>query len=916
MKLNRKILLLIVSVLLVSLVTSAVVNLLNFRRNYTEALVTGSLGLGQSLHGVVHEMLDLGLPLDSLVGLENKVKQVLVDNPHISYTAIVDLRGKAIYHSDSALVGRVFTDEVMVKSLATQQRLVQLYQRFDGHDYYDVTIPILDSADSKVGLIRIGFRTEVVTDKVKEALIQVLLNLIVTFTLIVLALNYLLLKLISKPVIALSEQASRIAEGKFDLHPTVQRSDEIGYLSNSLSKMAAIIKTQLDDLHQSQNQLEIKVVDRTAQLDVANRELSQKNAVLERAIIENEKLLSLQLEAEVALQNQLRFTQGLNQIAKRVVLQDDAMEILAEVVSIVGQVVKADRVSIADADFAKNESIGLARWYNPVFEDIPQIGQSYPLDQFRNAAREMRIHRRPLTSYRDAINPLLLDDGSAELLHQQHGIASLLWYPFSFREDGFFLLSLHALHSSKIWTDAEISFLDSVGQLVSVALEKIRLMNEGQHMAFYDFLTQLPNRRLLVDRLQQALASSARSGRKGALIFLDLDNFKTINDTLGHHVGDHLLREVAGRLASCVRGVDTVARLGGDEFVVMLEELSKDNEESVAEAEAIAGKILEQLSAPYTLEGIEQRNTPSIGIALFNGQEQSASELLKQADIAMYQSKKMGRNTVSMFTPDMQHQINQRAALEDDLRVAVEQKDFALHYQIQVDSQKKIVGAEALIRWEHAERGYISPAQFIPLAEETGLILPIGEWVLETACQQLSLWQQSMLTRDFMLAVNVSAKQFHQANFVEQVRQHLRNSGADPTRLKLELTESILLENVDEVIHKMMELKALGIHFAMDDFGTGYSSLQYIKLLPLDQLKIDQSFIRDISLDPNDASIVQTIVAMSKELGLQVIAEGVETLLQRDFLVKHGCNSYQGYLFSKPIPLAEFEKMLNSGEFS
>jgi len=537
------------------------------------------------------------------------------------------------------------------------------------------------------------------------------------------------------------------------------------------------------------------------------------------------------------------------------------------------------------------------------------------LQLFRDAAKELLTRQSVLVSYQDAIHPVLTEDGSGDFLHKQSGIKSLLWYPFSFRDEGYYLLSLHQIHSNKVWSEAEIGFLDSAAQLVSVALEKIRLMNEGQHMAFYDSLTHLPNRRLLLDRLQQALASSARSGRKGALLFLDLDHFKVINDTLGHQVGDHLLREVSGRLLACVREIDTVARLGGDEFVVMLEELSDDVLESVVEAEAIGNKILANLSVPYQLDGTEHHNTPSIGITLFNGHEQSASELLKQADIAMYQSKKLGRNTVSLFSPDMQQEINLRAALEDDLRAALEQKAFQLHYQIQVDSQKKVVGAEALIRWIHPERGYISPVQFIPLAEETGLILPIGEWVLATACHQLKQWQSSIPSQKFMLAVNVSAKQFHQAKFVDQVRQHLHNSGADPTRLKLELTESILLENVEDVIRKMKELKELGIHFAMDDFGTGYSSLQYIKLLPLDQLKIDQSFIRDISLDPNDASIVQTIVAMSKELGLEVIAEGVETLLQRDFLIKHGCHSYQGYLFSKPVPIAEFESIL-SGEYA
>ena len=436
---------------------------------------------------------------------------------------------------------------------------------------------------------------------------------------------------------------------------------------------------------------------------------------------------------------------------------------------------------------------------------------------------------------------------------------------------------------------------------------------EIHQLAFFDPLTKLPNRRLLLDRLQQAMAVSLRSGRYGALLFLDMDHFKTINDTQGHAVGDLLLLEVARRLQACVREGDTVARLGGDEFVVVLEELSEQRDDAAAQTELVAEKIRNELNQPYMLGDYECHTTSSIGISLFHDHLDSVEELLKHADVAMYQVKATGRNAIRFFDPQMQKTLELRIALETDLRRALAGQQFRLYYQVQVDGRGKATGAEALLRWEHPQRGLVSPAQFIPLAEETGLIVPIGLWVLQIACTQLKAWQQDALTRDLTLAVNVSAKQFRQADFVTQVQRTLLESGARPTQLKLELTESTVLENVEDTIARMRELKLLGISFSMDDFGPGYSSLQYLKRLPLDQIKIDQSFVRDITSDPNDAAIVQAIIAMTEALGLNVIAEGVETEAQRDFLEIHGCHAFQGYLYSKPVPLEQFEVLLGRG---
>lgn len=426
-------------------------------------------------------------------------------------------------------------------------------------------------------------------------------------------------------------------------------------------------------------------------------------------------------------------------------------------------------------------------------------------------------------------------------------------------------------------------------------------------LAFYDPLTQLPNRRLLLEQLHQLMAAGARSGRYGALLMLDMDHFKTINDTLGHVLGDHLLVEVAHRLKSCVRDGDVVARLGGDEYVVVLDGLSAQMEEAGATAGKIAEKIRAELARPYLLKGYECHSSPSIGVSLFRGQLESIEELLKQADMALYQAKASGRNAASFFDPSMQAVLEQRSSLVSDLRQALRQQQFRLHYQVQVDQYGRPMGAEALLRWEHPERGLVFPGEFIPPAEEAGLIVPIGLWALEEACAQLRDWGNDPLARGWSLAVNVSARQFRQPGFIDDVQRVLKDSGADPRRLKLELTESAVLDDVEDSIHKMWALKAWGVEFSMDDFGTGYSSLSNLKRLPLDQIKIDRSFVQDIPTDPNDAAIVNTIIAMSRTLGLAVIAEGVETEEQRDFLERHGCQAFQGYLFGKPVPLSEFE---------
>ena len=436
---------------------------------------------------------------------------------------------------------------------------------------------------------------------------------------------------------------------------------------------------------------------------------------------------------------------------------------------------------------------------------------------------------------------------------------------------------------------------------------------EIHRLAYYDPLTRLPNRRLLHDRLHQALAAASRSGLYGAMFFIDVDNFKELNDTRGHGVGDLLLIEVAQRLRGALREGDTVARQGGDEFVVLLEDLGTEIAEATALSKRMAEKLFQVIDRPFALNGHEYQCKLCIGVRLF-GKHDTLEDLFKHADLALYQAKNAGRNTLRFFHPNMQEALDLRSALEADLSQALERRQLQLFYQPQVNTAARVIGVEALLRWQHPQRGLLLPHDFIPLAEATGSIQSIGLWVLESACAQLKVWENDARTRDLKLAVNVSARQFRQPDFVTQVRKALEVSCAKPACLKLELTESLVLEDVQDTIVKMRAIQRLGVSFSMDDFGTGYSSLSSLARLPLDQLKIDAAFVRNLSKKGNDATIARTIITMGREMAMNVIAEGVETVEQRDFLEKHGCQAYQGNLFSRPLPLEEFEEFVKRGE--
>ncbi len=433
--------------------------------------------------------------------------------------------------------------------------------------------------------------------------------------------------------------------------------------------------------------------------------------------------------------------------------------------------------------------------------------------------------------------------------------------------------------------------------------ERKRAEAQIERLAFYDPLTGLCNRRLFHERLAQAMAASVRNQQWGAVCFIDLDNFKDLNDTQGHDQGDLLLQQVGRRLQEVVREQDTVGRLGGDEFVVLLETMGPDEDVAALYANTVGQKLLQALTVPYDLRSGPQHNTPSIGITLFRDHEDRVEDVLKRADLAMYQSKSAGRNTVRFFDPHMQDVVMRRSELERDLRDALSSHQLQLYYQPVVDVAGRAQGFEALLRWHHASRGMVSPAEFIPVAEQTSLILPIGQWVLRTACERLTAWAQDPATAHWSLAVNLSARQLRQADFVSSVEAILRETGAPAGQLKLELTESLLLHDVEDTIAKMTLLAQGGIRFSLDDFGTGYSSLSYLKRLPLSVLKIDQSFVRDLLTDPNDAAIARTILQLAQSLELDVVAEGVETEGQKQLLEVMGCRAFQGYLFGRPAPM-------------
>ncbi|WP_019676822.1 sensor domain-containing phosphodiesterase [Arsukibacterium perlucidum] len=509
------------------------------------------------------------------------------------------------------------------------------------------------------------------------------------------------------------------------------------------------------------------------------------------------------------------------------------------------------------------------------------------------------------------ITQLDADSAEYQLLAAQ-SIQSVLMIPLLAQNSLLGVFGLDIVGQKQYWTAEQVAALSLIAGNICGSLLRQRAELKINQLAFFDQLTQLPNRRFILDRLQQALAISKRYNSFGALLFIDLDNFKHFNDSHGFEQGDELLKHVGLAIQQVLRDGDTVGRFGADEFVVILEQLASSSLDAIDAVKVVAAKLMQVVAQQYQRQHIVYHNSVSIGVSIFSGYQESPDMLITQADMAMYQAKAAGRNCFYFFDPTMQQKASQRTELDNQLRLAIREQQFELFYQLQVGHAGQALGAEALIRWRHPERGLIAPDSFIGFAEESGLILPIGNWVLSAACQQLRLWQQQPLTAELSLAVNISASQFRQADFVAEVKHILQQTGAEPTRLKLELTESLLITDINDVVEKIQQLAAMGIGFALDDFGTGYSSLAYLKRLPLTQLKIDRSFVRDILTDGNDEAIARMVIALGNTLGLEVLAEGVETSRQFAALQQLGCYQYQGYLFGKPVPVAEFNQALLS----
>lgn len=594
---------------------------------------------------------------------------------------------------------------------------------------------------------------------------------------------------------------------------------------------------------------------------------------------------------------------------------------------------------------------GALRWYeafkSPVFNETGEVvattGSSHDITERRQAEDDLRIAAVTFETH----EAILITDAHANIIRVNQAFTDVTGYTAaevlgknprimsSGRQDKTFYIEMwqQLLHTGS-WS-GEIWDKRKNGQIYPKWLNITAVKNEQRettryvaifsditarkqteeeirNLAFYDALTKLPNRRLFLERFRAALPVSVRNNNYGAVLFLDMDRFKVPNDTLGHDCGDLMLIEVAARIKSCVREMDTVARLGGDEFVVLIEEISSIKEEASRKVGRVAEKIRSSLARPYDLRGHEHHSSPSIGISLYRGNGESIDELIQHADMAMYQAKHSGRNAVRFFDPVMQHSVAEHTAITNDLYHAIARQELHLHYQLQIDGNYSPLGAEALLRWSHPQRGLLMPKQFIPIAEEGLLILDLDRWVLETACRQLYLWGKAERSRDLKLSVNVSAKQFAQSDFVPMVADILERHQANPARLKLELTGDMVLNDLDGTVKKMHALKALGIRLTMDDFGGGYSSLSYLKQLPLDQLKIGQEFVQGITMDGNDALLVEAIIDLANSFQINVIAEGVETEAQFAFLKHLDCMAYQGYLFGRPVPLPEFDRLLHT----
>jgi diguanylate cyclase (GGDEF)-like protein len=694
---------------------------------------------------------------------------------------------------------------------------------------------------------------------------------------------FLIRRFLVLPFQQISKQLSELDESS-----ALEISDrgELGMLVKLFNRRSQQLVATQEELHKAKAKLEERVEERT-------RELNQ----------EAEKTLTLQKEKELR--------------AKRI--EDQYTSLLA--LSLNDAVTSGRLIDSArEINEVAAEVMGVARTSIWIMNDAEQCFETIDLYD-RDTGEHSSGHQLPLSEYPSYFNALethrsvavedIFQDtrtGELDAYARKLDIGALLDSHVRVGGELRGIICFEHIGSPRYWHRDEIRFSGEIAdQFIQVLANHERTKTEAKvrQLAFYDSLTELANRRLLQESLQHEIEVARRRNDYGCLLYFDLDNFKTLNDSLGHHVGDELLVQLARRLKSVIRKEDMASRLGGDEFVVMLSGQYSDREQAIEQALLVGNKIQEVIGQPYHLHNYEHVISSSMGITLFPENNHSASDVLKQADTAMYRAKDEGRNRICFYNPAMQEQADRRLTLEAEIRTAINEQQFEMYYQPQVNAEGSVVGCESLIRWNHPEKGVISPAEFIPVCEQTGMILELGQWILADACAI-----SKKLELDH-IAVNISAVQFRHPDFVEHVKRIIEDACISPEMMMLELTESIVIENIDDTVQKMNALKEMGIRMSIDDFGTGYSSLAYLKRLPLDQLKINNDFVQDVTTDVNDAVIVETIISMARHLGLHVVAEGVENEEQMMFLMNNGCELYQGYYFSRPIPQDAFLSYLS-----
>ncbi|MCU7915589.1 MAG: EAL domain-containing protein [Candidatus Thiodiazotropha sp. (ex Gloverina cf. vestifex)] len=844
MRLNRKILLFTIGILAALLLVSSMVSVLNFRTNYTDALITGTFGIGHSIESLLNELLMLGLPLESLSGMDKKLAEVVDMNEHIAYATVIDPNGKVVFHSQPDLVGRLFTDEVSHNSLKSDGPIWQPYDRFDGKHYFDVAIPLFDGSQ-RIGVVRLGFPSSVIEDKVMEAVRQLLVNKLLTFIFIAVVLNLLLRREIIEPIKKLSNYAESIADGEYGRKIELDRKDEIGRLSESIERMSERLEEQIEALKRSGFELEEKVDERTQQLAQTNQTLLDSNENLKQTL-DRERDLTVALSKS-----------------------EERFRMLFEHNKAVMLVIDPKDGSIIGANKAAENYYGFAR------EDMLQknIGDVNTLSK-EEIEHEMDMAREEKRSH----------------FYFQHTLAS-----GEVRD--------MEVHSGPIdWNGRQVLY-----SIIHDVTDRKKAEAELDRIAHYDALTGLPNRLLKTDRLRQAMVRSRRTGFSVAVCYLDLDGFKPINDTYGHDVGDLILVEIARRLQLTVREGDTVSRIGGDEFILILSELS-----GIEQCKQILDRVLCKVSAPISIQGgeAEVEVFASIGLTLFPEDDADADILMRHADQAMYIAKELGKNRYHLFDPVEDRQVKAHREIVQLLEQAVANNQFILHYQPKVNmSTCEVMGMEALIRWNHPEKGLLYPNDFLQYLINTDLEVEVGNWVIESALKQQMLMREMGV--DLSVSVNIGAYHLQKPGFVKHIQELMASHPEiKPGDIEFEILETASIDDVNQIYHTLVSCRELGIRFALDDFGTGYSSLAYFHRLPVDLLKIDQTFVRDMLEDPQDLTIVDSVVRLAGAFDQPVIAEGVESLEHGAALLRLGCHLGQGYGIARPMPAEQMPDWL------